>query len=193
MTINDQIKDEKIQYDINKKAAKISALSSGKIDKYQYLTGTEILRSNQQLIIEQAKFTYSPLGKAFEIQIKTIEDQGERQIKEFQNQGGIKTIKKYTYDNEDTPLVSKQKEIFNELVDKRLEEITNLDKKVNSDDLIYRYKRNTADAKFDQFDNAFSILDKIRDGKISLAKNDQAELKLNLNKIKKGNKRHRSK
>ena len=193
MTINDQIKDEKIQYDINKKAAKISALSSGKIDKYQYLTGTEILRSNQQLIIEQAKFTYSPLGKAFEIQIKTIEDQGERQIKEFQNQGGIKTIKKYTYDNEDTPLVSKQKEIFNELVDKRLEEITNLDKKVNSDDLIYRYKGNTADAKFDQFDNAFSILDKIRDGKISLAKNDQAELKLNLNKIKKGNKRHRSK
>ena len=193
MTINDQIKDEKIQYDINKKAAKISALSSGKIDKYQYLTGTEILRSNQQLIIEQAKFTYSPLGKAFEIQIKTIEDQGERQIKEFQNQGEIKTIKKYTYDNEDTPLVSKQKEIFNELVDKRLEEITNLDKKVNSDDLIYRYKGNTADAKFDQFDNAFSILDKIRDGKISLAKNDQAELKLNLNKIKKGNKRHRSK
>ena len=193
MTINDQIKDEKIQYDINKKAAKISALSSGKIDKYQYLTGTEILRSNQQLIIEQAKFTYSPLGKAFEIQIKTIEDQGERQIKEFQNQGEIKTIKKYTYDNEDTPLVSKQKEIFNELVDKRLEEITNLDKKVNSDDLVYRYKGNTADAKFDQFDNAFSILDKIRDGKISLAKNDQAELKLNLNKIKKGNKRHRSK
>ena len=193
MTINDQIKDEKIQYDINKKAAKISALSSGKIDKYQYLTGTEILRSNQQLIIEQAKFTYSPLGKAFEIQIKTIEDQGERQIKEFQNQGEIKTIKKYTYDNEDTPLVSKQKEIFNELVDKRLEEITNLDKKVNSDDLIYRYKGNTADAKFDQFDNAFSILDKIRDGKISLAKNDQAELKLNLNKIKKRNKRHRSK
>ena len=101
-----------------------------------------------------------------------------------QNQGEIKTIKKYTYDNEDTPLVSKQKEIFNELVDKRLEEITNLDKKVNSDDLIYRYKGNTADAKFD---NAFSLLDKIRDGKISLAyaKNDPAEFKSNLNEIKK--------
>ena len=105
MKINDQIKDEKLQYDINKKAAKISALSSGNIDKYQYLTGTEILQSNQQIIIEQAKFTYSPLGKAFEIQIKTIEDQGERQIKEIQNQGEIITIKKYTYDNEDTPLV----------------------------------------------------------------------------------------
>ena len=81
MTINDQIRDEKLQYDINRKAAEISALSSGKVDKYEYLTGKEILPSNQQQIIEQAKFTYSPLGKAFEKQIKTIEDQGEKQIK----------------------------------------------------------------------------------------------------------------
>ena len=77
MTIEDQIKDEKLQYDINREAAKISALSSGKIDKYEYLTGEEILPSNQQQIIQQAKFTYSPLGKAFEKQIKTIEDQGK--------------------------------------------------------------------------------------------------------------------
>ena len=81
MTINDQIRDEKQQYDINKKADEISALSSAKIDQYEYLTGKEILPSNQQQIIEQAKFTYSPLGKAFEKQIKTIEDQGEKQIK----------------------------------------------------------------------------------------------------------------
>ena len=80
MTINDQIRDEKLQYDINREAAKISALSSGKIHKYEYLTGEDILPSNQQQIIEQAKFTYSPLGKAFEKQIKTIEDQGEKQI-----------------------------------------------------------------------------------------------------------------
>ena len=53
------------------KTVKISALSSGKIDKYEYLTGKEILPSNQQQIIDQAKFTYSPLGKAFENQIKT--------------------------------------------------------------------------------------------------------------------------
>ena len=77
MTIEDQVKDEKLQYDINKEAAKISALSSGKIDKYEYLTGGEILPSNQQEIIQQAKFTYSPLGKPFEKQIKTIEDQGK--------------------------------------------------------------------------------------------------------------------
>ena len=59
MTINDQIRDKKLQYDINREAAKISALSSGKIHKYEYLTGEDILPSNQQQIIEQAKFTYS--------------------------------------------------------------------------------------------------------------------------------------
>ena len=74
MTINDEITDEKLQYDINRKAAKILALSSGKIHKYEYLTGEEILSSDQKQIIEQAKFTYSPLGKAFEKQIKTTED-----------------------------------------------------------------------------------------------------------------------
>ena len=77
MTINDQIKDEKLQYNINREAAKISALSSGKLHKYEYLTGEDILPSNQQQIIEQAKFTYFPLGKAFEKQTKTIEDQGK--------------------------------------------------------------------------------------------------------------------
>ena len=73
MTINDQIKDEKLQYDINREAAKISALSSGKLHKYEYLTGEEdILPSNQQKIIEQARFTYFTLGKAFEKQIKQL-------------------------------------------------------------------------------------------------------------------------
>ena len=78
MTIEDQIKDGKLQYDINREASKVSASSSGKIDKYEYLTGEEILPWNQQQVIQQAKCTYSPLGKAFEKQIKTIEDQGEK-------------------------------------------------------------------------------------------------------------------
>ena len=81
MTIHGQIRDEKLQYDINREAAKISASSSGEIRKYEYLTGDDILPSNQQQIIEQAKFTYSPLGKAFEKQIKTIKEQGEKQVK----------------------------------------------------------------------------------------------------------------
>ena len=93
MTINEQIRDEKIQYDINRKAAETSALSSGKIDKYEYLTGKEILPSNQQQIIEQAKFTYSLLRKAFEKQIKTIENEGDRQIKQFRTKEKLKQLK----------------------------------------------------------------------------------------------------
>ena len=77
MTIDDQIRDEKLQYDINRETANISTLSSGKIDKYECLTGEEILPSNQKEIIGQAKFAYSLLGKAFEKQTKTIEDQGK--------------------------------------------------------------------------------------------------------------------
>ena len=80
MAINDQIRDEKLQYDINREAAKISALSSGKIHKYEYLTSEDILPSNQQQIIEQARFTNSPLGKAFEEQTKTIKDQRQKQV-----------------------------------------------------------------------------------------------------------------
>ena len=98
MTINDQIRDEKLQYDINREATKILALSSLKIHQYEYLTGEDIFPSNQQQIIEQARYTYSPLGKAFEKQIKTIEDQGEKQIKAIQDQGQVKTFKKYAYD-----------------------------------------------------------------------------------------------
>ena len=92
MTIDDQIKDEKLQYSINREAAKISALSSGEIRKYEYLTGEDILPSNQKQIIEQAKFTYSPLAKAFDKQIKTIKDQDEKQIKAINEQGQVKTI-----------------------------------------------------------------------------------------------------
>ena len=80
MTIDDQIRDEKRKYNIIRDAAKISAWSSNKIGKYEYLTGEEILPFNQKQIIKQAKFTYSPLGKAFEKQIKTIEDQEKKQV-----------------------------------------------------------------------------------------------------------------
>ena len=70
---------------MNREGAKLSALSSGEIDKYEHLTGEEILPSNQSQITEQAKFTYSPLGNALEKQTKTIEDQGEKWIKAIEN------------------------------------------------------------------------------------------------------------
>ena len=93
MAINEQIRDEKLQYNINREAAKISVLSSGKIHKYEYLTGEDVLPSNQQQIIEQARFTYCPLGKAFKKQIKTTEDQTEKQIKAIQDQGQLNLIR----------------------------------------------------------------------------------------------------
>ena len=85
MTNDDQIRDEKLQYDINRKAGKISVLSSKKFNKYEYLTGEEILPSNQKQMREQAKSTYSLSGKAFEKQIKTIEDLGEKQVKALED------------------------------------------------------------------------------------------------------------
>ena len=111
-----RLEDEKLQYDINREEAKISALSSGKIDKYECLTGEEILSSNQQQIIEQVKFTYYPLGKAFEKQIKTIEDQGEKQVealKDLKPKEQTKAIEGKSNNQ------SKATNIFNDLIKKR--------------------------------------------------------------------------
>ena len=116
MTFNDQIRDEKLQYDINREAAKISALSSGKIYKYEYVTGEDILPSNQQQIIEPARFTYSPLGKAFQKQIKTIEDQGQKQVyvlKDLKPKEQTKLIEDKSNNH------SKATIIFNDLINKR--------------------------------------------------------------------------
>ena len=78
MTIDDKIRDEKLQYDINREVAKISPLPSGKIDKCEFLTGEEILPPNQRGVIEPAKFPYSPLGEAFEKETKIMEEQGNK-------------------------------------------------------------------------------------------------------------------
>ena len=110
MTIDDKIRDKKLQYDINREAAKISALLSGKIDKYEFLTGEEILPFDQSRIIEQAKFAYSPLGKAFEEQTKTIEEQGKEKADAITNEN--KKLEALTNKDDD----HKGKEIFNELV-----------------------------------------------------------------------------
>ena len=108
MTIDDQIRDEILSCEIKRKAAIISALSSNKINRYKYLTRKKVLPSNQKQIIEQDKFTYSPPGNFFEKQTKAIKGQEEKQIKAIQNQGQVETIKKYTYDDENSPVISKQ-------------------------------------------------------------------------------------
>ena len=81
MTIDDKIRDAILQYDFNRATPKISALLSGKIDKQKYLTGEEILPPQKHRIIQEAKFTYSPIGKEFEEQTKTVEKHDEKQIR----------------------------------------------------------------------------------------------------------------
>ena len=90
-------------------------------------------------------------------------------------------------------MILKQEEIFNELADERIKEITELNEKVNFDDLIYRYKGKSTVVNLHQFDNAFSLLDKIRNGKINLtnAKNDQEKFRSDLGEIIRGNKKHK--
>ena len=138
MTIENQVKDEKLQYDINREAAKISALSSGRIGKYEYLTGEEILPSNQKQITEQAKFTYSPLGKAFEKQKKTIEDQGENQVDALESlknpDNELPSVKDFL------PTENLNPEIINAI--KRIEE---KEKNVNRNKMVYKATNKTYD------------------------------------------------
>ena len=169
MTIEDQIKDEKLQYDINREAAKISALSSGKIDKYEYLTGEEIVPSNQQKIIEQAKFTHSPLGKAFEKQTKTIEDQGKKQVKAIQDNKKLVNIN--NDDNyKDKLLLSKEREIFKDIYNKRLDKIEKINNKIDYNNLNYVVAGTGDEYNFNNLDDHLTLLNNIKKGKISMKK-----------------------
>ena len=144
VTINDQIKDEKLQYNFNREAANISALSSGKLHKYEYLTGEDILPSNQQQIIEQTKFTYSPLGKAFDKQIETIEDQGKKQVDALE-----KLKPKETTPIEDKPNNQlKAATIFNDFISKRKERMNKLYDRVDYNNLKFEYVGSTERCKF---------------------------------------------
>ena len=137
MTIEDKIRDEKPQYDINIEAEKISALSLDKINKYEHLTGQEKLPPGQKRVIEQAKSTYYPLSKAFEKQIKTIEDQGGKKIKALEEHG--KQRVKSSSEKESLTLL-KQKDIFEELANERTGKIPNLSKQIYFNNLLYYFK-----------------------------------------------------
>ena len=159
MTIEDRIKDEKLQYEINREAAKISALSSGKLDKYEYLTGEEILPSNQQQIIQQAKFNYSPLRKAIKKQIKTIKDQGEKQVVALESLNvpnkKLPSIKDFI------PTENLNPEIINEI--KRIEEI---EKNVDRNNMFYKGSNKTYD--FRNFKTIRAFGNEIRNNIITL-------------------------
>ena len=93
---------------------------SGKIDKYEYITGEEILPSDQRKITKQAKFTYCPLGKAFEKQTKTIEEQGKK-IDAITNQN--KRLEALANKDDHKSI---HKEIFDKLVKEKFDEIKEL-------------------------------------------------------------------
>ena len=158
MTINDQIRDENLQYDINREEAKISALSCGKIHKHEYLTGEDILLSNQQQIIEQAKFTYSLLGKVFEKQIKTIEDQGQKKA------DALKQTKEITYkpdDDDNTPI---SKEIYIKILQERMNEILKTSREINYSKLVYDFKGPIASISLIKFGGPIYTYDELKKG-----------------------------
>ena len=137
---------------------------------------------------EQAKFSYSPLVKAFEKQTKTIEDQGEKQIKAIQDKRPIKSIDNFTDEINDNSMILKEKGICNKLTEERFE-------KLGTDKLLFKYKGNTADQDFSRFDNVLDLIDKKRNGEISLteAKDEQAKLKSYMGEIKRVQKKKEEK
>ena len=185
MTINDQIRDEKLQYNINREAAKISALSSGKIHKYEYLTGEDILPSNQQKIIEQAKFNYSPLGKAFEKQIKTIEDQGKKQVDALEN---LKPKEETKPIEDKSNNQSKATIIFNDLINKRKKIMSELHDSVDYNNLKFEYVGPTKDVSFYEYKDSKELFNAIKNNQIKCSelKNKQNEFLSKLSNIKIG-------
>ena len=176
MTIDYQIRDKKLQYNINREAAEISALSSGKIDMYEYLTGEEIVLSNQKQKIEQAKFTYIPIAKIFKKQTKTIEAQGKQQVDALNT---LKPIK----DNRSEDIL-KYKEIFEKLSNKRMSEIQDIAKQIDFNNLTYYLKSpNLASINFIGFRGPMYVYNEIKNGNMSMEniEEDQKQFKSDLN------------
>ena len=170
-----------------------SALLSGKIHKYEYLTGEDILPSNQQQVIEQTKFTYSPLGKTFEKEVKTIEDKGQKQIDALENlKVQNKQLVNVDDDYEDKLLHSKEREIYRNIYNKRLDKIEELTEKINDDNLIFAIISTGKTIDFTKKDDPLTFLNKIQKRKITIeeAKESQKDFDKYLKTIRKGNKTH---
>ena len=178
MTIDDKIRDEKLKYDIHREAAKVSASSPGKIDKYEFLTGEERLPFDQNTIIEQAKFNYSPLGKAFEIEIKTIKDQDLKQVQALralkleENKEVIKSIEGTS------PKEMRANEIKN-----KIHEVKKWEEKIKREDLKCKTKNYTYDFQQNETIRSFDESVYTRKAIIAEAEEDQSNLLENLVKF----------
>ena len=159
MTINDQIRDEKLQYDINRE----KAISSGKIHKYEYLTGEDILPSNQKQILEQARFTYSPLGKAFEKQIKIIEDQGKKQV------DALKVLEPKVIESgsNNKPVITQ--EFYDKILEERMDEVLKMsDKNLILIISLYNFKDRISSINFGKFRDPMYIYGHMKNSDITL-------------------------
>ena len=148
--------------------------------------------SNQQQIIEQAKFTYSSLGKTFEKQPKTIEDQEEKQIKATQDKSIKNTNKCYDYDNDygEELLIPKEREIFRDIYNDRLEQLQLASRNVDYNNLDYEVITSGDKYQFDGVKDPLVFLKEIKEDRISIqeAKNIQKEFNKKFNFIRTGKK-----
>ena len=124
-----KITDEKLEYNINRKATKISPLPAGKIDRNEYLPDEQILLSDQKQIIKKAKFTYFHLRKAFQKQIKAIENQGKKQVE------ALEVLKPNTQKLSIRDVIPKK--TFREEAQTQVDKITEIEKMVDTENLVY--------------------------------------------------------
>ena len=185
MTIDDQIGDEKLQYDINREAVKISTLSSGKIQKYEYLTGEDMLPSNQQQTIEQA---YSPLEKAFEKQIKTIKDQGRKQA------DALKVLEPKAIESGSNNELVITKEIYKKILEERMDEILEMSREIDYNNLVYDFKGPTPSINFTIFGGSMYPYNQLKKGEktIQQVEEEQKYFSKDLNEIASKNPKHKS-
>ena len=143
------------------------------------LTGEDILPPNQQQIIEQAKLTYSLLGKAFEKQIETIEVQGKKQVEVLKT----KAI------NENNPSISK--DIYEKILEERMDEILEMSREINYKNLVYDFKVLTSSISFTKFRGPMYTYDQLKKGDKTLkqVEKEQTDFKTELNEITRGSKK----
>ena len=205
MNINNKIRDKKLQYDINS-ATKTSALSSCKMDKYEYLKGKEIFPQKQHRIIKQAKSTYSLLRKALAKQVKTIGQQGEQQRKaltsrEKNNYLHLMRIFEKMMIMAYLLIIglkiemvkdSLDKKIIEEIYERRIDRINKIDRQINFNTLV-----GTSGSRIDfrSITNPRKRFDEIKSGKIPPidARIQKSFLETNLGKIMKIRKKKNNK
>ena len=193
------------QYDFDRKAAKISALSSNNLDKYEYLTGEDL--GVKPSTVEQAKFQYSPLGKTFnkwldqddqkeglfkrlenikdenEEQLQAIKGQGEKQLKELKNNDKSKTLKAISE-------ISKKNNEANKL----LYEFEKIDKTLDNAELICT-KTDGTNYNFNIFALPLKLIENIHNYKITLdeAIKDQEKLEKLISRLENYNAKNNKK